>query len=162
MAFEQDLLTLLPQLRRFARSLTHNIDDADDLCQMAVERALTRRDQWQAGTRLDSWMYRITRNIWIDTVRAAGRRGHVANDDAALENVAGEDHQRMEARMELSDVDRAMERLPLEQREAVSLVLVAGFAYKEAAELLDIPIGTLTSRLVRGREALQRELGEAA
>ena len=107
-------------------------------------------------------MYRITRNIWIDTVRAAGRREHTANDDQAMANVAGDDHQRMEARMELTDVDRAMEDLPMEQREAVSLVLVEGFAYKEAAALLDIPIGTLTSRLVRGREALQRALGEAA
>jgi RNA polymerase sigma factor (sigma-70 family) len=162
MAFEQDLLELLPRLRRFARSLTRNIDDADDLCQMALERALLKRDQWQAGTRLDSWMYRITRNIWIDTVRAAGRRENVANDDDAMQNVAGDDHQRMEERMQLSDVDRAMECLPLEQREAIVLVLVEGFAYKEAAALLDIPIGTLTSRLVRGREALQRELGEAA
>jgi len=129
---------------------------------MALERALNKRDQWQTGTRLDSWMYRITRNIWIDTVRAAGRREHVANDDDAMQNVAGDDHQRMEERMELSDVDRAMELLPLEQREAIVLVLVEGFAYKEAAEMLDIPIGTLTSRLVRGREALQRGLGEAA
>jgi RNA polymerase sigma-70 factor (ECF subfamily) len=161
MAFEQELLELLPRLRRFARSLTRDINDADDLCQMALERALNKRHQWQAGTRLDSWMYRITRNIWIDTVRAAGRREHVANDDA-MENIAGDDHLRMESRMELKDVDRAMDRLPIEQREAVSLVLVEGFAYKEAAALLDIPIGTLTSRLVRGREALQRELGEAA
>ena len=107
-------------------------------------------------------MYRITRNIWIDTVRSAGRHKHVANDDSAMENIAGDDHQRMESRMELNDVDRAMDRLPIEQREAVSLVLVEGFAYKEAAALLDIPIGTLTSRLVRGREALQRDLGEAA
>ena len=162
MAFEQDLLELLPRLRRFARSLTRNIDDADDLCQMALERALLKRDQWQAGTRLDSWMYRITRNIWIDSVRAAGRREQVANDEDAMQNVAGDDHQRMEERMELTDVDRAMDRLPPDQREAVALVLVEGFAYKEAAALLDIPIGTLTSRLVRGREALQRELGEAA
>lgn len=162
MAFEQELLELLPRLRRFARSLTRDINDADDLCQMALERALNKRDQWQVGTRLDSWMYRITRNIWIDTVRAAGRHKHVTNDETTLENVTGDDHQRMESRMELNDVDRAMERLPIDQREAVSLVLVEGYAYKEAAALLEIPIGTLTSRLVRGREALQRELGEAA
>lgn len=79
-----------------------------------------------------------------------------------MQNVAGDDHQRMEERMELTDVDRAMDRLPPDQREAVALVLVEGFAYKEAAALLEIPIGTLTSRLVRGREALQRQLGEAA
>ena len=162
MAFEQDMLELLPRLRRFARSLARTPADADDLCQMAVERALKSRDQWQPGTRLDSWMYRITRNIWIDTVRGNARRESTfAADDAAM-HVASNDHERMEAQVELGDVDRAMNRLPDEQREVISLVLVEGFAYKDAADVLDIPIGTLTSRLVRGRKALMRELGEAA
>ena len=162
MAFENDLVALLPRLRRFARSLAGQPSDADDLCQAAIERALKSRDQWQPGTRLDSWMYKITRNIWIDTVRASARRGpHDVIDDAALQ-VADNSHQRIEAQMELNDVDRAMERLPGEQREAIALVLVEGLAYKEAAAVLEIPMGTLTSRLVRGREALMRELGEAA
>jgi len=107
-------------------------------------------------------MYRITRNLWIDTARAVGRKGpHDAIDDAVLQ-VADNSHAAMEAQMELNDVDRAMNRLPGEQREAIALVLVEGFAYKEAAAILGIPMGTLTSRLVRGREALMRELGEAA
>lgn len=162
MAFEQELRALLPRLRRFARGLTQNVADADDLCQAAVERALKSREQWQAGTRLDSWMYKITRNIWIDNRRAAGRRGlHTVIDDAVTQ-IADDSHARMEASMELNDVDKAMARLPDEQREAVMLVLVEGYAYKEAAEILGVPQGTLTSRLVRGREALVRELGEAA
>ncbi len=162
MAFESDLITLLPRLRRFARSLTPQAADADDLCQAAIERALKSRDQWQPGTRLDSWMYRITRNLWIDTARSLARRGaHDTIDDGVLQ-VADSSHQRMEAQMELNDVDRAMNRLPGEQREAIALVLVEGLAYREAAAVLDIPMGTLTSRLVRGREALMRELGEAA
>ena len=162
MAFEQELLALLPRLRRFARGLTHHPADADDLCQAAIERALKSRDQWQEGTRLDSWMYRITRNIWIDNRRASARRGvHSVIDDGALQ-IADNNHARMEASLELNDVDKAMAQLPDEQREAVILVLVEGYAYKEAAEILEVPIGTLTSRLVRGREALVRELGEAA
>jgi RNA polymerase sigma-70 factor (ECF subfamily) len=162
MAFEQELLALLPRLRRFVRGLTQNVADADDLCQAAVERALKSQEQWQAGTRLDSWMYKITRNIWIDNRRAAGRRGlHTVIDDAVTQ-IQDDSHARMEASMELNDVDKAMARLPDEQREAVMLVLVEGYAYKEAAEILGVPQGTLTSRLVRGREALVRELGEAA
>ena len=162
MAFEQELLALLPRLSRFARGLTHHPADADDLCQAAIERALKSRDQWQEGTRLDSWMYRITRNIWIDNRRASARRGvHSVIDDGALQ-IADNSHLRMEASLELNDVDKAMAQLPDEQREAVIMVLVEGYAYKEAAEILEIPIGTLTSRLVRGREALVRELGEAA
>jgi RNA polymerase sigma factor (sigma-70 family) len=162
MAFEQELLALLPRLRRFARGLTHHPADADDLCQAAIERALKSRDQWQEGTRLDSWMYRITRNIWIDNRRASARRGVHGDIDDGVMQIADDSHRRMEASLELNDVDKAMARLPDEQREAVILVLVEGYAYKEAAEILEVPIGTLTSRLVRGREALVRELGEAA
>jgi RNA polymerase sigma-70 factor (ECF subfamily) len=162
MAFEQELLALLPRLRRFARGLTHHPADADDLCQAAIERALKSRDQWQEGTRLDSWMYRITRNIWIDNRRASARRGVHGDIDDGVMQIADDSHRRMEASLELNDVDKAMALLPDEQREAVILVLVEGYAYKEAAEILEVPIGTLTSRLVRGREALVRELGEAA
>ncbi len=162
MAFEQELLALLPRLRRFARGLTQNVADADDLCQAAVERALKSREQWQAGTRLDSWMYKITRNIWIDNRRAAGRQGVHTEIDDGVTQIADDSHARMEASLELNDVDKAMARLPDEQREAVMLVLVEGYAYKEAAEILGVPQGTLTSRLARGREALMRELGEAA
>lgn len=162
MAFEQELLALLPRLRRFARGLTHHPADADDLCQAAIERALKSRDQWQEGTRLDSWMYRITRNIWIDNRRASARRGVYADIADGVMQIADDSYVRMEAAMELNDVDKAMAKLPDEQREAVILVLVEGYAYKEAAAILEVPVGTLTSRLVRGREALVRELGEAA
>lgn len=162
MAFENDLVALLPRLRRFSRSLAGQAADADDLCQSAIERALKSRDQWQPGTRLDSWMYKITRNLWIDTARASARRGPHDTIDGVVLQVANTSFESMEAQMELNDVDRAMNRLPTDQREAIALVLVEGLAYKEAAAVLDIPMGTLTSRLVRGREALIRDLGEAA
>jgi len=162
MAFEGDMLALLPRLRRFAMSLSRDAVDGDDLCQMAVERALRSRDQWQPGTRLDSWMFRIMRNLWIDEVRTRTRRDRTFAPEEAGVAVGDDGDRRIEMAVEVSDVGRAMDRLPAEQREAIALVLVEGFAYREAAEILDIPMGTLTSRLVRGREALMRELGEAA
>lgn len=162
MRFEEELIELLPRLRRFARGLTREVSDADDLCQAAVERALKSRGQWQRGTRLDSWMYRITRNLWIDNRRAAHRRGaHTPIDDAILQ-VAGEGAAEVEAGALRDDVGGAMARLPDEQREVVMLVLVEGYAYREAADILGVPIGTVTSRLARGRDALMHLLGEAA
>jgi RNA polymerase sigma-70 factor (ECF subfamily) len=157
-AFERELLTLLPRLRRFARSLTRDAADADDLVQAALERALKARDQWQPGTRLDSWMYRIVRNGWIDEARARSRRAQTFVPEEAGAAVADPAHEHIERRAEMRDVGRAMDTLPAEQREVVALVLVEGLAYKEAAQILDIPMGTLTSRLTRARQALVRQL----
>lgn len=162
MAFEDELLALLPRLRRFAASLSRNVADGDDLCQAAIERALRSRHLWEEGTRLDSWMYRIMRNIWIDEARARQRRAKTFAPEEDGGHVGNRDDQRMEAVAELSSVERALSRLPDEQREVIALVLIEGLAYKEAAETLGIPMGTLTSRLVRGRNALLVELGEAA
>jgi RNA polymerase sigma-70 factor (ECF subfamily) len=155
-SIHEQIVTLLPRLRRFARNLTRNPHDADDVVQIAVERALTRLDQWRSDARLDSWMFKIVRNAWIDEVRARGRRDKVfvaaeQGDNIGTDSMAGE--------AELLSVQSAMARLPEDQRDAVSLVLVEGLPYREAAEVLDVPIGTLTSRLARGREALQALLG---
>jgi RNA polymerase sigma factor (sigma-70 family) len=160
--FEGDLLSLLPRLRRFARSLARDAADADDLVQTSLERALKARGQWQPGTRLDSWMYRIVRNCWIDEGRARTRRGQTFVPEEAGNDVADPAHEEIERRGDLHDVGRAMETLSPEQREVIALVLVQGLAYKEAAEVLDIPIGTLTSRLTRGRQALVRLLEPAS
>jgi RNA polymerase sigma factor (sigma-70 family) len=151
---------LLPRMRRFAAGLARNLPEADDLCQMTIERALRSRAQWQQGTRLDSWMYRIMRNIWIDEGRAKTRRLQTFVDPDEGLSVGASGGQ--EARLELTDVDRALARLPDEQREAVLLVMVEGYSYKEAAEIVDCPVGTLNSRLVRGRDALMALLGEPA
>ena len=159
-AFLSGITALLPRLRRFAAGLARNPADADDLCQAAIERALVSRQQWQDGTRLDSWMYRIMRNIWIDTARAAVRRAKTFTDEDAGLDVGITGGQ--ESQVELSMVDRALQTLPDEQREAVLLVLVEGYKYAEAAEIVGCPIGTLTSRLLRGRQALMVKLGEAA
>ena len=159
-AFLSGITALLPRLRRFAAGLARNPADADDLCQAAIERALVSRQQWQDGTRLDSWMYRIMRNIWIDTARATVRRAKTFTDEDAGLDVGITGGQ--ESQVELSMVDRALQTLPDEQREAVLLVLVEGYKYAEAAEIVGCPIGTLTSRLLRGRQALMVKLGEAA
>ena len=152
----EQIAALLPRLRRFARTLTGNPHDADDVVQIAVERALTRWDQWRSDARLDGWMFKIVRNAWIDELRSRTRRDKIFLAAEAGDNV-GIDSMAREA--ELLSVHSAMARLPEEQREAVSLVLVEGLPYKEAANVLDVPIGTLTSRLARGREALQAMLG---
>ena len=162
MAFENELLALLPRLRRFAAGLSRNAADGDDLCQAAIERALKSRHSWQEGTRLDSWMYKIMRNMWIDEARARQRRAKTFAPEEEGADIGDAGDARMEAVVELNAVERAMSRLPDEQREVIALVLIEGLAYKEAAEILDIPMGTLTSRLVRGRNALLAELGEAA
>jgi RNA polymerase sigma-70 factor (ECF subfamily) len=159
--FERALLELVPRLRRFARALARDQADADDLVQTALERALKARDQWTPGTRLDAWMMTIVRNSWIDEARARSRRAQTFVAEEAGAGIGSDAHRDIELKAELRDVDRAMAVLPEEQREAIALVLVEGFGYREAAEMLDIPIGTLTSRLTRGRQALVRML-EAA
>jgi len=158
--FENGLVELLPRLRRFARALTHGMADADDLVQMAIERALRSKDQWQPGTRLDSWTYRIMRNLWIDTVRSRARKETFEAPPEEAERVGIDPGQTIEASADLQRVMNAMERLPGEQREVVALILIEGFGYKEVSEMLDLPIGTVSSRLVRGRTALLAMVGE--
>jgi RNA polymerase sigma factor (sigma-70 family) len=155
--FQHDeLVGLLPRLRRFARLITRHREDADDLVQIAVERALVRAGQWQAGTRLDSWMFRIMKNAWIDEVRVRVRRSEVFAPEEAGEHVGVSVTPQQIDRLA---VEQAMSQLNEDQRLAIGLVLVEGLAYKEAADVLEIPIGTLTSRIARGREALQALLG---
>ena len=159
---ERDLTQLLPRLRRFAHSLSRNSADADDLAQATVERALRSRDQWEPGSRLDSWLYRIMRNLWIDTARARTRKQrHEAPEEAAIA-VGVDPRDAMDASLELTRAMAAMEQLPDEQREVVALILVEGFGYREVSEMLDLPIGTVSSRLVRGRTALLSMLGGPA
>jgi RNA polymerase sigma-70 factor (ECF subfamily) len=159
-SFENQLSALLPRLRRFAHALSRDTADADDLTQATVERALRSRRQWQPGTRLDSWAYRIMRNLWIDTARARSRRAiHEAPEVQGVN--AGEDpRSAIEASVDLQRIMAAMARLPDQQREVVALILVEGFGYREVSEMLGLPIGTVSSRLVRGRTALLAMVGE--
>ena len=160
-SFEDQLAALLPRLRRFAHSLSRDAADADDLTQATIERALRSRDRWQPGSRLDSWSYRIMRNLWIDTARSRSRKSaHEAPEGEAL-NVGKDPRHAMDASIDLDRIMRAMSQLPDEQREVVALILVEGFGYREVSEMLGLPIGTVSSRLVRGRAALLAMVGES-
>lgn len=154
-----DIAALLPRLRRFARSLTYQREDADDLVQVAVERALSRSEQWEAGTRLDSWIFRIIKNAWIDEVRSRARRDQVFAPEELGEHV-GDDA--AEAQQQRMAIQKAISMLSDDHRIVIGLVLVDGMPYKDAAQVLEIPMGTLTSRLARAREALQGLLSDQA
>jgi len=147
----EQLVALLPRLRRFARTLARNPHDADDVVQLALERALTRLGQWRPDSKLESWMFGIIRNAWIDEVRARKRRDRVFAPEELGEHV-GESV--TDAQIDSMAMQSALAQLPEEQRSAVALVLIEGLSYKEAAEAMDVPIGTLTSRLARGRDAM--------
>jgi len=158
-AFKTGLVALLPRLRRFAHGLSRNPADADDLTQATIERALRSSEQWREGTRLDSWAYRIMRNLWIDTARARLRRAEREAPAEDAEQIGVDPTGAMEASVDLAKMMSAMDRLPDEQREVVALILIEGFGYREAAEMLDVPMGTVASRLVRGRTALLELVG---
>ena len=153
--FGEQVGTLLPRLRRFARALTRHPQDADDLVQLAVERALTRSTQWRPDSSLTNWMLAIVRNAWIDETRSRHRRDAVLvpENEAVEVGDTGTDRD-----IEWWSIQSALGRLPEEQRLAVALVLIEGLSYREAAQVMEVPIGTLTSRLARGRLALQAML----
>ena len=151
------LIAVLPRMRRFARGLTGSAVEADDLVQSACERALSRAHQFQEGTRFDSWMFRIVQTIWIDQLRSRDTRREDA-EDAGVHVGTDEPGRRIEARLALDEVRIALKQLPPEQRSALMLVTVDGLSYKEAAEVAEVPVGTIMSRLARARVALQAKL----
>lgn len=163
-AIQAELVALLPRLRRFARGLAGAADQADDLVQAACERAIARIHQWTPGTRLDSWMFRIVQTIWLDQTRAQRVRtgeGRVdAGSPVAEAELSFDGAREMETQMTYDAVRRAVSRLPEEQRAVVMLVCVEGQSYKEAADTLAVPIGTVMSRLSRARGVLARQLSD--
>jgi RNA polymerase sigma-70 factor (ECF subfamily) len=143
-----------PRLRRFALALTRSHADADDLVQSTFERALACLQQWERGTRLDSWLFRIAQNLWIDQRRAARLRGSAEGADAAMQ-LTGEDGRELnERQLMVRDAMRALARLPEDQQAVLALVSIEGLPYAEAAKILDVPIGTVMSRLARARRAI--------
>lgn len=156
-SFSDQLIAVLPRLRRFARGLAGSAAEADDLVQAACERALARAHQFQEGTRFDSWMFRIVQTIWIDQVRARDVRRE-GGEEEGMHVGTDESVRRAEARLALREVRAALRQIPVEQRSALLLVTVDGLSYKEAAEIADVPVGTIMSRLARARLALQAKL----
>ena len=143
------LIGALPALHRFALSLTRSPDLADDLVQSACERALQNADKFVPGTRVEAWLFRILRNLWIDRVRHAQSRGPTPGETDALFS-----------RLGLSDTAKAILRLSDDQREVLILVCVEEMTYAEAAEVIGAPVGTVMSRLSRARARLAVLLGE--
>jgi RNA polymerase sigma-70 factor (ECF subfamily) len=152
------IVCLLPRLRRFGLSLTKDLDSADDLVQGACERALTRLDQLRDGTRLDSWLYRIIYTQWIDTLRRRRVRAEkliVLSRETESGSVSSDAEPNFTTSL---DVRTALESLPEEHRAAVMLVCVEGYGYAEAADVLNVPAGTIASRVSRAREMMSRRL----
>lgn len=148
------MVAIQGRLRRFAYGLCGNGDEADDLVQSAYERALSRLDQWQPGTRLDSWMFRILQSIRFNRLAADKVRGkHFEPVDPDL-LAGGNVDRELEAHLTLAQVRDFLWTLPEDQRSAMLLVAVEGMSYKEAAEVAQVPVGTITSRLSRARRAV--------
>ena len=158
-AFKRELVRLVPALRRFAYTLTGSRADADDLVQAACERALKNEDRFHPGTRMDSWLYRIVQNLWLDDHRRRGVRGTLVDPEQAGLSDGGRASREPEDRLMLARVRAAMIRLPEPQRAVLALVAVEGLSYRETAEVLDVPVGTVMSRLSRAREALIQDTG---
>jgi RNA polymerase sigma-70 factor (ECF subfamily) len=147
----------IPRLRRYARALTRSADRADDLVQDTLVRALNKGHLWQPGTDIRAWLFTIMHNQFVNAVRRDAREAatidieHVSSTLVATTDPT--------ARRQLAELDRALARLPAEQREVVLLVGLEGMAYESAAQILGVPIGTIRSRLSRGRETLRELMG---
>jgi len=153
----QALIAVLPRLRRFGRAMTGSAAETDDLVQSTCERALRHSEQLREFTRLDAWLYGIMRNIWIDEMRHRKVRRH-EDIDAAVDVVGEDGRAKVDGRMALAEVRRVMNLLPAEQRTVLMLVCVDGMSYKQAAEILAVPVGTIMSRLSRARLDLHQRL----
>lgn len=152
-----ELPILLPRLRRYAYALCQSSALADDLVQSACERALLQSSSWTPGTRLDAWVFRIIRNCWIDGVRRARVQAEVEGAEASDMVIDGERHAL--SRVEFSQIAERVEDLPWEQREVLLLVCVDELSYRETADILNVPIGTVMSRLARARKRLVEAYG---
>jgi RNA polymerase sigma-70 factor (ECF subfamily) len=147
----------IPRLRRYARALLRNQDSADDLVQDTLLRALAKIHLWEPGTDLRAWLFTLMHNQYVNLVRRAVREGSVSSIDAALELGCAPTQQDS---LKLRDLRSALERLPDEQRMVVLLIGLEGMRYEEVADILDVPVGTIRSRLSRAREALRDMMGE--
>ncbi len=155
-SIRRDLIAVLPKIRRFACALAGSLSEGDDIVQTACEKALARADQFQPGTRFDSWMYRIVQTTFLDSRRRHERRFARSEDDAlAALSDAGMGAARPHDRLLLARVREAMADLPEEQRVVLALVAIEGLAYREASEVLGVPVGTVMSRLARARAKLK-------
>lgn len=156
--FRTQLLQALPALRRYCHALTGNAHNAEDLLQSAVEKALSRWQQYQPDTHFDRWLYRLCRNLWIDTMRRE-KPNEVWEDDAGMDPLTTPLEQQHQQQLSLERVQQQMNQLSSGLRTVLYLVAVEGRSYQETADLLEIPAGTVMSRLARARQQLSNALG---
>lgn len=152
------MVALLPRLRRFALMLTGSRADADDLVQATCERAILRRDGWIVGSALDRWLFKIAHNLHRNQRRDHANRLRLVRAHGETQPWATDGAGHAESGAMLREVRERILALPEEQRAALTLVAIEGLSYQEAADLLGLPIGTVTSRLGRAREALRAAL----
>src|SRR5918995_878249 len=150
----EEMVAILPRLRRFALSLTGSRQTADDLVQGACERALAAAASWTPGTRFDAWMFRIMRNYWIDHLRRMKVEGMTENLETQTQLIGDPGEAPILSKLALTEVQRAIDTLPHEQREVLVLVCGEDLSYREAADVLNVPVGTVMSRLARARKRL--------
>jgi RNA polymerase sigma-70 factor, ECF subfamily len=153
-AFQRELVTLVPRLRRFAYALTGSIDQGDDLVQSACERALKNAGQFQPGTRMDSWIFRIIQNLWLDDRRRRQVRGTTIDPESVTLSDDGHSARQNDDRITLARVRATVDTLPDDLRLVLTLVALEGHSYREVADMLEVPIGTVMSRLSRARSKL--------
>src|SRR5438552_13899646 len=153
----RDIEAEIPRLRRYARALTRDVVIADDLVQDCLTRALDKLHLWREGTDLRAWLFTILHNQYVNHIRRAVREGAMVglSDSEPLLSRAPQQGKRLELR----DLERAIAKLPDEQRSVILLVGLEGMRYEEVAAVLDVPVGTIRSRLSRGREMLRQFMG---
>jgi RNA polymerase sigma-70 factor, ECF subfamily len=149
----QDIEDQIPRLRRYARSLVRDTTVVDDLVQECLARALAKLHLWQEGTNLRAWLFTILHNQYINHLRRQIRSGTTVelSETELPSRAAGQDQY-----LELRDLRRALDQLPEAQRAAILLIGLEGMRYEEAAGVLGIPVGTVRSRISRGRSTLHR------
>ncbi|MEM8796300.1 MAG: RNA polymerase sigma factor [Pseudomonadota bacterium] len=157
--FNAKLVHLLPNLRRFALTLCRSRDVADDLVQQTCQKAIINKASFEPGTRMEAWLFRILRNTWIDMTRRQQTEGTPVDIDQASDMPRYDGETAAETRLMLESTFKEIEALPDDQREVLILICVEELSYKEAADVLDAPIGTIMSRLARARQKLSENLG---
>lgn len=143
------ILPYVPHLRRYARALIGNDSAADDLVQDTLERALKKFDLWQPGTNLRAWLFSVMHNVYVNQVRSS-RNWESLDDNMEIPVGPNQDHG-----LHIRDLDNALQELPLDQRKVLLLVSLEGMRYEEVSAALGVPMGTVMSRLSRGRERLR-------
>jgi len=150
---QQLVVRQIPRLRRYSRALTGDKNSADDLVQDTLARALSRLELWRSGSDLRAWLFTIMHNVFVNNIKQQNRMNANISIEELSDSLSHADSQ--SSTLELNDCLQALDRLPYQQREVILLVALEGMRYTEVAEVLGVPVGTVMSRLSRGRNAIR-------